>query len=1475
VDLPPEPLASISANSNTRQQGAAMKKLEVLVSKRRRVGALFALFLAAALSCAGVASAASPSLLSQFCESPGAAAGRCKGAVDIATDPVSGNVYVVDESNYRIDEFTIWGQFIKAFGGGVVNGGATGTGSLNSGSTVVNAISTSTKAFVPGMLIEGTGIAPGTTIANIEGGTTTLSQPATSAATGSPTALTSPEAPGNVPTNELQRITVTATAGSFNLSFRTEEPSITSRTTTTNIPYNASAAEVQSALEGLSNLGAGNVAVTSANPGGEAGVPGGPYTVEFKGARFADTDVRGLIVTPGTPPLSGGSAEVVPVRQGASAPEVCTGLDCRRGVDGNRAGQFAAAHGIAIDSSGDLYIYDSGGSSLGGEVDDRFYLARFAPHRVQKFDPEGNFLLMFGGEVNESTSGNICTAQDLVDGDICGGGKSGSGNGEFGMGPEALDSSSYAITAGAGDTIYVGGKDRIQKFDTNGNYTGQVALPEPGVPGDLAEDPDTGDLYFMYESPRVFADDGAGQVFRAEQPNVYKLNPNSGAVIGTPFKVSIPQRIAAANGAVYVGDEEVGPGVDHVLNNHPLRVLRFDSTGQQLETLFEGEAKSVSALATTSACGVAGVDLFVAGIGASGTAVRAYGSPPDPAVCPPPLAPPAISSQYAVSVGVNDATLRAKINPRFWPDATYYVQYGTGRCSEGGCDQEQPLAPGAKLTSAVTSQDVATKGVFLAGLSPNTTYHYRFVAQSSGGGPVRGAGGVLGEDGAEGAFNTFPAAVEARSDCPNQDLRIGASARLSDCRAYEMVSPVDKNGGDVAAGELNTFGTLGKASIDGERATFSSLRAFGNPQAGPLVDQYLSARGPRGWSTQSISPPRVALPFFRPIGETTQSKAFSEDLCSTWTLQDSDLALTPEAPPHVPNLYRRNNCGDGSYELLTTVAPPGFGAGEKEGQFYVPFPQGFSADESHTVFRATAALTSNACEIPGIYQVYVSSKEAPLRLVSALPPNKGGKATCTQTSAGTTGPGQIDGIRHANLSHAVSADASRIFWTNYSNPAPFASGETITNTPRGKLYVRINATEAPSKISGGECTQPEKACTLAISESNDALYWGASRNGDTAIYTVGDELFEFNVEEAKSRLIAKGVQGVVGESEDASRVYFISTNALSGSGANSVGNEAIPHRSNVYLAEGDTFTFVATLADKESLENVIDDLKKPSSPGSLKPYNHTARVSSDGLHLAFTSAQPLTGYDNTDVVSGEADAEAFLYDASPGGAGHIACISCNPSGARPTGRGMPLASSSKTINWFAALLPGWPEQLSPSRLLTNDGSRFFFNAVDALVPRDTNGKMDVYEWQRAVDAAGCKQAGAELFVEASGGCISLISSGQSADDSEVIDASAGGRDVFLATNSSLLPQDPGLYDVYDARTGGGYPPPPTPQPACEGEACQGPPAPPNDPTPASSSFEGAGNVVDKPARKKSHKKKHAKKKAHKQQKANHKRRAGR
>jgi hypothetical protein len=149
-------------------------------------------------------------------------------------------------------------------------------------------------------------------------------------------------------------------------------------------------------------------------------------------------------------------------------------------------------------------------------------------------------------------------------------------------------------------------------------------------------------------------------------------------------------------------------------------------------------------------------------------------------------------------------------------------------------------------------------------------------------------------------------------------------------------------------------------------------------------------------------------------------------------------------------------------------------------------------------------------------------------------------------------------------------------------------------------------------------------------------------------------------------------------------------------------------------------------------------------------------------------------------------------------------------------------------------------------VISDDGSRLFFESFDALLPEDTNGKVDVYQWEEQ-GAGSCERAG---------GCLSLLSTGKSSRNSDFVDASADGRDVFIRTLSSLLPQDPGSVDIYDVRAGGGYPVPI--EPGCLGDACQAVPEAPRDPTPASASFKGAGDPpAKKPRRRCNKRKRHA------------------
>lgn len=1279
--------------------------------------------------------------LTQF-SSAGSAAGQTGSFGGVATDATTGHLYVADSANSRIDEFTPWGEFVKAFGWNV--------------------------------------------------------------------------APGGV--NEQQEVRVRATAGQFKLSF--------GAFTTADLPFDANAGEVEAALNGLASIGAAGVRVEE-RKGDITGTTPYIYVVIFRGASVKEADVAQISAANGTTPLSGGNPSTsLAVKTRADGGAAGTGLEacteesgCQIGLKGAGAGEFDSLFGVAVDTNGDIYVVEGAGNKRG-----------------QKFTSAGRFLLMFGGEVNKTTGEDVCTKAQLDAANVCGAGTEGSGSGEFHF------TAGSEIAVGPTGSIFVTDTGRIQAFTAGGVYQSEVKTPGETVRY-LAIDPQSGSFYVAFDS---------GKCCESQtKENVRKLGP-SGVSEGI-LPVKLPEALATDSaGNVYVVDRW------RATPEYNERVLEFNSAGKQIASccvpdVWPGSTESPVTHFKLPALGTNTVgDLYVANFESSvDSFIRAYGPPPVRFESPP-ATPPTIATEYASSVDTHGATLQAQINPHFWNDTTYYLEYGTGPCS-GSCEK-QPLPPGSRLTTKFVDAPLTTAGILLDGLAPATTYHYRFVASSSGGGPVFGP---------DRSFTTFPEADGSPTDCPNQAFRIGPSAKLPDCRAYEMVSPVDKNGGDILALlDITSFATgLYQSSLDGEKLTYSSYRSFGDSQAAPFVNQYLATRGAGGWASNALAAARGPSFYTTAFSLEDEFKAFSPDLCQAWLVREADPILAPGAVEGFPNFYRRDNCdpGGGSYEALSTVEPPNVPPSD-----YLPEPQGASADGGKAIFRVADKLTPDASS--GISQVYEAS-EGKLHLVCVLPTGIPSPENC---SAGTGPGGEATSFnRIATVAQAISSDGSRIYWT--------ASAGVLGP---GRIFLRTNADQPQSVVSAGKCTEAGKACTIAVSQAVKARYWNASSDGAKALFTVEDSssslngnLYVFNAlaEGSPRQLIAGKVAGVVGTSEDLSHIYFASNEVIAGTSG------ASANQANLYLYDAGAYTFIRTLT---STDTRSQGLRIPSNVAP-EPIYHAAQVSPDGRHLAFISTASLTGYDNLDVESGKPDSEVYVYDMD---SGQVDCVSCNPSGARPAGREVQANGNEGTLA-MAASIPLPLTQLYAPRALSEDGSRVFFNSYDALLPGDTNGKEDVYEWERA-GTGGC-QASSSAFSNSNGGCIYLITNGESPSDSQVADTGPSGIDVFFATNASLLTQDPGLVDIYDARAGGGFPPPQGPAAACEGEACQSPPAPPNDPTPASSTFDGAGNVKEGGSRchrgkvrrkgrcvaKKKHR--HAKHKSHHSQRADHDRGTGR
>jgi hypothetical protein len=606
---------------------------------------------------------------------------------------------------------------------------------------------------------------------------------------------------------------------------------------------------------------------------------------------------------------------------------------------------------------------------------------------------------------------------------------------------------------------------------------------------------------------------------------------------------------------------------------------------------------------------------------------------------------------------------------------------------------------------------------------------------------------------------------------------------LPDHRVYEMVSPAQKHGGEVIPADP-TIGSCNECKPDPAGRTF--------PMQSTPDGEALAYQG------QPFTPFEGAINYDSYVARRTaagwQSTALIPALPPTGVSQVSfDAGLNQGLLSLSARLSLQSTSRPGSLTPLLSKEPPNrssFG-------FTITYG-GHSADFSRVFFASNDTLTEETSFAPEPPDPGASKNdlyewhEGQLSVVNVLP---GNATVATGAKFGSVSPD----------THAVSEDGSKAFFEDEA----------------GHLYVRED----------GEVTR----------QINDAGHFlSAAPDGSTVLLTDGC-LYSLENESCTDLTGGKGgFKGLVGQSKDLSRIYFVDSAVLAtneGAGLDSEGNPQVSEagKNNLYSWSGGEALFIAQVAASD----VADWDPNPAA--------RTAEASPSGRFLAFASVASLSGYDNA------GNPEAFLYASD---SGKLTCASCNPTGEVPLGK-----TTLRRIE-FAH------EQLPQPRYLTNEG-RLYFDTQDSLSARDTNeGVEDVYEYSP-------KGAGAEGTCEREAGCTRLISAGTEPVDSNLIAVDETGKNVFFDTRDRLALKDKDeLLDVYDAREGGGIAAETEISRAeCQGENCQAPVSPPNDPTPASSTFEGAGNVKEAPAAKKHAKKKHAKK--HKKKAKNHSRTAKR
>jgi hypothetical protein len=619
--------------------------------------------------------------------------------------------------------------------------------------------------------------------------------------------------------------------------------------------------------------------------------------------------------------------------------------------------------------------------------------------------------------------------------------------------------------------------------------------------------------------------------------------------------------------------------------------------------------------------------------------------------------------------------------------------------------------------------------------------------------------------------------ARAAEQCPNEALRTGPSAQLPDCRAYELTSPVLKNGFDVLSDSP-------RAARAGGGVVFAAMGAFPEASSAGLLTFYLSRRNPNGdgWTTKAVSPQ------LNPLGGPTTAPFFdwTADLSKAILQTPPNSPLSPESVPGAQDLYLRDNATD-AFSLISHGPVP-----------FEPKPTygGASADFSHIVY--TDQIPETAATPPTAANEVYEQVNGETRMVGILP---NGDAVSGGVLFGSTAVGFGVPTREA-----VSDDGSRIVFSSLESE----------NAPAGQIYVRVDGTSTV-EASATQKTVPDP--------TQPATYWGATSDLSEVFFTSPSELtddpnaggandlYRFDVDDEglvdltpdTSPGDANGadVQGVVGMSDDGSYVYFVAKGQLDG--ANGVAGAP-----NLYLWHDDSIQFIATLSFEDASANWKNFFEFGDPPiGS--------RVSATGTEALITTSSTQPGFDNVDPGTGEPHDEIYRFDATP--APSWTCVSCNPGGTPPTADA---TFSAPTDPLGGNQAPGYRD-----RALDSTHGTVFFNTAEALVEGDENGVTDAYEWRQ--------------------GELSLISSGKSEFSSYFLDADASGDNVYVGSRDRLAPQDvDNLFDVYDARIGGGIPLPPAP-PGCGAEPCRGPASGQGSATdPGSSTFVGPGNSESKP-----------------------------
>jgi hypothetical protein len=664
-----------------------------------------------------------------------------------------------------------------------------------------------------------------------------------------------------------------------------------------------------------------------------------------------------------------------------------------------------------------------------------------------------------------------------------------------------------------------------------------------------------------------------------------------------------------------------------------------------------------------------------------------------------------------------------------------------------------------------------------------------------------------------GAVSVSPSAALAGGLCPNEAFRVGPSAALPDCRAYEMVTPVFKNAGDVTD-QSAPLAVRPLVEPDGQALTIRTTASFAGTTGNTtgFGSPYLLSRTDSGWVTTPMELPESQFYTF--------GLNFGYPSTFGGSLDGQVEALmvrNVSKPGNTIDIYRGG--ADGSVVDVGPVLPPTApyesirALAASEGVD----PSGISGDGLHVFFSTTHQHWPFDETNDGTQSLYEYSGTGNTEPMLVAVDNSGKLlSTCGAVLGGAQEPRVSNNSKYSQTEmghNDVSADGRVVFFTAVGCGPSLPANEVFARIDNGLSDAKTVAISEPSHEDCEECNTSAPA---------EALFEGASADGSKVFFSTrqallgGDEtanLYEYDFSAPAGHKIIRVTGGdssvsnptagmigeVAGISEDGSHVYFGATGVLTRT-PNGEGQVARPGATNLYVFERDArypaghTAFVAPLDPRDAEMFMRFHF-------SNAEYPRGANVTPDGRFLVFRSEADLTPDDTSTV------AQIFEYDSLTE---RLVRVSIGQNGFNENGNTSvyPAEIPSPLENYKEMGMNIDPRVYWSNMASSADGSYVFFTSGDALTPGalqepgSING-VNVYEFH---------DGNVHLIARAS----------KKFDFGPIIGTDASGQDVFFRSTDQLAPQDTDTDgDIYDARINGGFPAPVTPG-ECSGDACQGP-----------------------------------------------------